>query len=64
MTAGLIFGAVAVICFLVAGVLFLTAAGDPGKLTIARAAFIWGIVGVVVGILAFSIIEIILRVIA
>ena len=57
--AGLVFGAIAVICFLVAGILFLTAGGVPEKVQAARSAFIWGIAGVVVGILAFSIIAVI-----
>jgi len=56
---GMIFGAIAVIAFLTAGILFLTAAGDPEKIQTARTAFIWGIAGVVVGIIAFSIIAIV-----
>jgi len=59
MTTGLIFGAIAVICFVIAGILFLTAQGDPEKLRSARSAFFWGIAGVVVGIIAFSIIAIV-----
>ena len=59
MTAGLVFGAVAVICFLIAGVLFLTAQGDAEKIKTARSAVIWGFVGVIIGIIAFSIIAII-----
>jgi len=62
MAAGLIFGGVAVICFLVAGVLFLTAQGEPEKVKTARAAFIWGVAGVIVGILAFSIIAIMVNI--
>ena len=57
--AGFIFGAIAVLCFLVAGILFLSAGGQPEKLKIARNAVIWGIAGVVVGIVAFSIIAIV-----
>jgi len=53
---GLVFGAFAVVCFIIAGILFLTSSGDSAKLTKAKDALIWGIVGVVVGILAFSII--------
>lgn len=59
MAAGLIFGGVAVICFLIAGVLFLTAKGEPEKIKQARSAIYWGVAGVVVGILAFSIIAIV-----
>ena len=57
--AGLVFGAIAVICFIVAGILFLTAGGVPEKVQAARSAFVWGIAGVVVGILAFSIIAVV-----
>lgn len=55
----IIFAAVAVICFVIAGILFLTAQGQPEKLKTARSAFIWGVAGVVVGIVAFSIISIV-----
>ena len=64
MTAGLLFGGIAVICFLVAGVMFLTAGGQTEKISQARSAFIWGIAGVIVGILAFSIIAIVANIIA
>lgn len=50
-----IFAGFAVIMFLVSGFYFLTAQGDSGKIATARQAVLWGIVGVVVGILAFSI---------
>ena len=57
--AALIFGAMAVIMFVFAGIRFLTAGGEPEKVQQARAAFLWGIAGVVVGIIAFSIIAIV-----
>lgn len=44
----------AVIMFIVAGLLFLSAQGDPGKVRDARNAVVWGVVGVVVGIISFS----------
>ena len=50
---------VAVIMFVAAGLLFLTAQGDSAKLKTARAAALWGVAGVVVIILAFSIINIV-----
>jgi len=56
---GMVFGGIAVIMFLVAGILFLTAGGTPEKVQAARSAFIWGIAGVVVGIVAFSIVAIV-----
>jgi uncharacterized membrane protein YjfL (UPF0719 family) len=64
MAAGLIFGGVAVICFIIAGVLFLTANGEPEKIKQARSALYWGVAGVVVGILAFSIIAIVSNILA
>jgi len=53
-----IFTAIVVFCFVYSGILFLTASGDSTKLTAARSSFVWGIVGVVVGIMAYSIINI------
>ncbi len=64
LAAGLIFGGVAVISFVVAGVLFLSSRGEPEKIKQARSAVIWGVAGVVVGILAFSIIAIVISIIA
>lgn len=63
MATGLIFGCVAVICFVMAGVMFLTAQGQPEKLQQARSAVFWGVGGVIVGIVAFSIIAIVARII-
>lgn len=56
-----IFIGFAVIMFIVSGFLFLSANGDPGKISTARHAVLWGIVGVIIGILAFSIPYIIQR---
>lgn len=47
----------AVIMFVVAGILFITSSGEPGKITTAKNAVIWGIVGIVVAIVAFSIVQ-------
>ena len=54
-----VFGGIAVIMFVVAGILFLTAGGAPEKVATARSALIWGVAGVVVGIMAYSIIAIV-----
>jgi hypothetical protein len=54
-----IFAALAVIMFLYAGILFLTASGAPDKISAARQAFLWGVVGVVVGIIAYSVVTIV-----
>lgn len=50
----ILFIAFAVIMFIIAGFNFLAAQGEPGKVKDARNALIWGIVGVVVGVIAFS----------
>jgi len=47
--------AFAIIMFILAAFLFMTAQGDPVKLQQARSAVIWGVVGVAVALLAFSI---------
>lgn len=46
--------AVVIIAFVVAGFKFLTAQGDPGHLGQARQAVIWGLVGTLIIILAWS----------
>ena len=51
--------AVVVIAFIVAGILFVVGQGEPGALKTARSAVIWGVVGIVVILLAFSIINIV-----
>jgi len=50
-----VFVGIAIIMFIFAGFTFVTAAGDPGKIKLARDATVWGLLGVVVGLLAFSI---------
>ena len=55
----IVFSAIAVILFVIAGILFLTASGAPEKLSTARSALIWGVVGVAVAIIAYSIITIV-----
>ncbi|MBU4204627.1 pilin [Patescibacteria group bacterium] len=51
-----IFGLVAIVMFVVSGISFLTAQGEPEKLKKAKDSFIWGVAGVVVAILAYSIV--------
>lgn len=55
----IIFGAFAVIMFIWAGITFLTSQGAPQKIEQARAAVLWGVVGVIVGIISYSIITIV-----
>lgn len=54
-----VFALTAVIMFIAAGIMFLTAGGDPTQLEKAKKAFLYGVIAVVVAILAFSIIGII-----
>jgi len=54
-----VFGAIALIMFVIAGIMFLTAQGDPEKVKSARNAFLWGVVGIVVAIIAYSIVTIV-----
>ncbi len=54
-----LFVGIAVIMFVVAGILFVTSSGDPGKLATARNSVIWGVVGIVVAVIAFSIVGVV-----
>lgn len=53
-----VFGGIVVICFVYSGILFLSSGGSPEKISRARQSFLWGVVGVVVGIIAYSIVKI------
>lgn len=44
-----------VIMLIFAGFLFLTANGDPTKITKAKQAVIWSVIGFVVSIIAYSV---------
>jgi FtsH-binding integral membrane protein len=46
--------AVAVIMVISSGIMFMTANGEPNKITQARQALIWAIIGLAVATLAFS----------
>ena len=50
---------VAFIVFLVAGILFATSGGDPEKVKTARDYVLYGVVGIVVAILAYSLVTIV-----
>lgn len=54
-----LFGAFAVIAFFYAGFMFLSANGDSAKLKLARSAVLWGVVGIVVGLIASGIVTVI-----
>ncbi len=50
-----VFVGFSIITFIVAGFLFLKAQGDPAEIKTAQKAVLWGVVGLIVGILSFSI---------
>ena len=49
-----IFFGLSVLMFIWAGILFVTAAGDPGKIATAKKAVVWAIIGIIVAIVGFS----------
>ena len=52
-----IFGFVGVIGFVISGIMYLTAAGNDDQITKAKSAMKWSIIGVIVGIGGFVIIQ-------
>lgn len=50
----ILFVAFAIIMFIVAGFLFLKAQGEPAEIATARKALLWGVIGVVVAVMAFT----------
>ncbi len=55
----IIFGFIVLVCFIYAGIIFLTAGGNPDKIEKARSAVLYGVVGIVVGVIAYGILAII-----
>lgn len=51
-----IFGALAVISFIIAGILYLTAQGDYKNIERAKKAVVAGITGLVVGLLGYTVV--------
>lgn len=54
-----VFTILAVIAFIYAAILFLTSGGSAEKVQAARSAFLWGVAGVVVGVLAYTIVALV-----
>ena len=52
-----LFAGASVLAFIWAGILYLTAQGDPGKISTANKAVIWGVVGIIIGLVGFSAVE-------
>lgn len=55
-----IVGIVAVVMMIVGGISFITSQGDSGKVTKARNTILYGVVGLVVALLAFAIVNFVL----
>ncbi len=53
-------GFVAVVMIIMGGISFITSQGDAGKVTKARNTIIYGVVGLVVSLLAFAIVNFVL----
>ena len=50
---------IVIILFIIAGLKFITAQGEPSKIGEARKMVLWGIIGVIVILISFSIIQIV-----
>ncbi len=55
-----VLGIVAVIVIIVGGVTYTTSLGDPGKITKAKNTILYGIIGLVVALLAFAVVNFVL----
>lgn len=49
-----VFAIAVVVCFVIAGIMFLISQGDPAKMQTAKKALIMAVIGTAVGILAYS----------
>ena len=52
-----ILGFLGIIGFVIAGILYLTAAGDEGRIESAKSAMMYSIIGIIVALLGFVIIQ-------
>jgi hypothetical protein len=52
-----IFGIIAVIGFVISGILYLTSAGNDDQITKAKSAMTWSIVGVIVGLMGIVVLN-------
>ena len=59
---GILIGSLGTIMIIVAGILYLTSAGSPERMGTAKKALFYAIIGIVIGILATSIVQIILSI--
>lgn len=56
-----IIGIVAVVMIIIGGFNFMTSAGDPGKVKKGKDTILYGIIGLVVALLAFAIVNFVLN---
>lgn len=56
-----IVGVVAVVMMIMGGISFITSQGDAGKVTKARNTILYGVVGLIVALLAFAIVNFVLE---
>ncbi len=56
---GLLVGTLGTIMIIVAGILYLTSAGSPERMKTAKTALVYAIAGIVIGIAATAIVEVI-----
>lgn len=56
-----VLGVVAVVVIILGGFTFMTSQGDAGKVMKGRNTILWGVVGLIVALLAFAIVNFVLR---
>ncbi len=56
---GTLIGYIGVIMIIVAGILYLTSAGSPERIGTAKKALVYAVIGIVIGIAANAIVEVI-----
>ena len=54
-----IFAVVVIVMFVWSAIMFLTAQGEPDKLSKAKSAFMYGVIAVVIGLVAYSMVNIV-----
>lgn len=56
-----ILGIVAIIAFVISGIIYLVSAGDDNTITRAKTAMTWSIIGVIVGLGGFIVVQAVFR---
>ena len=57
----IVFVIIAIIAFVIAGIMFVTSQGSPEKVAAARQSFLWGLAGIVVAIIAYVIVSVVVN---